>query len=171
MACSDGTSIGQPMNHHGRDLFRDHADPYTAVAFSPHGQILATVSGDQSARLWQVADSTPFGSPLVHHKYVAAVSFSPDGRLLATASWDKTARLWRVADGMPIGQPMNHQSPVRAVAFSLDGQLVATASEDETARLWRVADSTPFGPPLEPSGSGQRPGLQPRRQDPRHRIG
>ena len=70
------------------------------MAFSPDGQMLATVSADQTVRLWPL--SQPRGAPRVlrgHTAAVEGVAFSPDGQMLATASADQTVRLW------PLSQP------------------------------------------------------------------
>ena len=64
------------------------------VAFSPDGRLLATASGDKTARLWNPATGKHLRTLTGHDSAVHGVAFSPDGRLLATASDDKTARLW-----------------------------------------------------------------------------
>jgi WD40 repeat protein len=65
-----------------------------AVAFSPDGTLLATASGDNTARLWDPVTGECVRTLTGHPEPVFAVAFSPDGTLLATASGDKTTRLW-----------------------------------------------------------------------------
>jgi WD40 repeat protein len=77
----------------GRERARiTHDGEVNAVAFSPDGQVLATASGDGTARLVAVADGRE-RARVTHDDTVNAVAFSPDGQSLATAS-DNTARLW-----------------------------------------------------------------------------
>ena len=64
------------------------------VAFSPDGALLATASGDGTARLWDIATGRAIRTLACHADGVYKVAFSPDGTLLATLSYDKTARLW-----------------------------------------------------------------------------
>jgi predicted nucleotide-binding protein len=71
-----------------------HTEAVNGVAFSPDGTLLATTSGDRTARLWDLATGQPTVTLTGHTHAVFGVAFSPDGTLLATASADKTARLW-----------------------------------------------------------------------------
>ena len=116
-----------------------HTNWVYGVAFSPDGRLLATTSGDKTARVWDPATGRCLRTLTGHTSGVYGVAFSPDGRLLATASSDETARLWDPATGRCLRTLTGHTNSVRGVAFSPDGRLLATTSADETARLWDPA--------------------------------
>jgi WD40 repeat protein len=112
--------------------------------FSPDGALVATVSDDKTAQVWDAATGAPIGKPLRHDDRVRSAAFSPDGKWVVTASDDKTAQVWDAATGVPIGKPLQHEGSVNSAAFSPDGAEVVTASADKTARVWT-------GPPLAPN--------------------
>jgi WD40 repeat protein len=113
--------------------------PVLSVAFSLDGRILATGSGDGTARLWDSATGRPRATLTSHTDAVTSVAFSPDGRTLATGSGDGTARLWDTATGRPRAILTSHTDAVRLVAFSPDGHTLATTSIDGTTWLWDTA--------------------------------
>jgi WD40 repeat protein len=73
------------------------------IAFSPDGELLATVSGG-TIQLWNAAAGRPVGSPWPadpgKNSTVYGVAFSPDGKLLATADQLRqgggTVQLWKI---------------------------------------------------------------------------
>ncbi|MGW5258219.1 nSTAND1 domain-containing NTPase [Streptomyces sp. NPDC004012] len=125
-----------------------HSQAVYAVAFSPDGRTLATGAGDDTIRLWSLADPAhpvPLGRPLTGHtSWVYWLQFSPDGRTLASASRDRTVRLWDIRDPLhlrALGGPLTgHRDYVFSVSFSRDGRTLATAGQDHTVRLWDVSD-------------------------------
>lgn len=136
-----------------------HTEAVYAVAFSPDGHTLATGAGDDTIRLWSLADPArpkQLGPPLRGHTdWVYWLQFSPDGRTLASASRDRTARLWDVRDlahPRPWGPALTgHRGYVFSVSFSGNGRMLATASYDHTVRRWDVSNparARPVGKPL-----------------------
>lgn len=144
---ADPVAVGGP--------FADHRRPssgMTAVAFSPRGSVLATVSGPYvghdlvsigTLRLWSIAN--PAAPKLLPTTLTSQglLAFSPVGSTMATIQADDSVRLWNIADpGHPkaIGSPLfGHTSNVLAMAFSPDGNVLATASVDYSLRLWNVS--------------------------------
>jgi eukaryotic-like serine/threonine-protein kinase len=72
---------------------------FGAVAFAPHGQILAVANGTQ-VTLWNLADRSqprPLAAlPTGDTSGLFYVAFAPDERTLAAASTDGTVRLWNL---------------------------------------------------------------------------
>jgi eukaryotic-like serine/threonine-protein kinase len=120
------------------------------VAFAPDGRTLATVSDDQTVRLWDLTGQGPtspsWPAPGRSRRRCGGGRLCPrwDGRTLATASGDKTVRLWDLSNrDQPgqLGEPLaGHTNVVYGVAFAPDGRTLATASGDQTARLWDLSN-------------------------------
>lgn len=113
-----------------------HKNTARHVVFSPNGKLLVS-SGDNSARLWDVATGRDLGAFEGHTDVVWSAAFSPDGSRLVTASWDKTARVWDVATRKEIVRLVGHPDRIYGAVFSPDGRLIATAGAyDGTVIIW-----------------------------------
>ncbi|WP_316191849.1 MULTISPECIES: WD40 repeat domain-containing protein [unclassified Bradyrhizobium] len=130
--------------HSGTELSRIAHASYAILsdAVSPDGQIFASGSSDQTARLWDLRTGKELAR-LLHNSPVRAVKFSPNGRVLVTESgggaWQSkgAALLWDVATGKLISRLSSSQD-ISGVAFSGDGHLLATGSMDQTVKIWNV---------------------------------
>jgi WD40 repeat protein len=120
-------------------LFHGHLGPVNALAFSPHGEMIATASADSLACLWDVQSGAQIGCFEGHGDDVLAVSFLADSTGIVTASADRTARLWNVPTRQQIREFDGHADRVNAVTISPDGTRLVTASSDQTACLWDLS--------------------------------
>jgi WD40 repeat protein len=113
-----------------------HQDEVYSVSFSPNGHYIATASGDETARLWDLS-----GNLLMefkgHQGAVFSVSVSPDEQYIATASDDGTARRWDL-QGNVLGELKGHQGAVNSISLSPNGHYIATASDDQTVFIWSL---------------------------------
>ncbi len=106
-----------------------HAQPITALDFSPDGTRLVTASGDRTARIWNPrswsgsrdGESTASWSSevtLVGHKaWLLWAEFSPDGTLVLTCGYDRTARIWDAQTGECLVTQVGHEGTVNKARF------------------------------------------------------
>ena len=124
--------------------------PVNSIAFSPDGNTLASGSGDNTIKLWDVATGT-LKATLEGPDSFNSVAFSPDGNTLASGneawapvpgSFFGECSLWDVATGTLKTTLEGHEHFVNSVAFSPDGNTLASGSNDDTIKLWDVATSS-----------------------------
>jgi WD40 repeat protein len=115
-----------------------HSGFITDIAFSPDGKLIASISSDNTIKLWRASDGLLVRTPK-NAKEVFCLSFSPDGTLLATGGKGEI-NLWRVSDGTLVRALTGHRADVFSVAFSPNGRLLASGGTGKTVKLWRVSD-------------------------------
>lgn len=126
-----------------------HDDGIVAVAWTADSQRFASVSQDETARVWN-ADGTLITTILDHRtgregqrNWVQTVAWRPDGQRLATGSYDGEIRVWNAADASSMLLPTPAESgAVLALAWSPDGRTLASSASDSVVQLWRDAQST-----------------------------
>ncbi|WP_157440320.1 caspase, EACC1-associated type [Actinokineospora inagensis] len=124
----------------------------SAVAYSPHGNVVAVGINNGTTGLWDVSEPDRprlVGTPVDDrtNSTVVSIAFSPDGNTMAVGSSAGTATLWdvTVADRPRlIGKPVNDQVPdaVTSVAFAPDGKTLAVGSSGAVTTLWRISGGT-----------------------------
>lgn len=128
-----------------------------SVVFSPDGNTVAAGCGDDTVRLYDLADGKEIVRLEGHtHHQVVCVAYSPDGETLASGGYGDRVRIWDAHPAPLEGDDLElsgqqgpirrrakltlagHKEIVRTVAFSPGGELLASAGYQGLARLWEV---------------------------------
>ncbi|MGI2907547.1 nSTAND1 domain-containing NTPase [Tolypothrix sp. VBCCA 56010] len=143
------STLQRVLNEFKIKTFKGHTVRVLSVSFSPNGKTIASISADETIRIWDVNsgrvikilnNSVSF-LPITMEQ-LGSVSFSPDGKILASASWDNTVKLWDINSGTEIKTLKGHTGWVNSVSFSPDGKILASASSDKTVKLWDINSGT-----------------------------
>lgn len=117
-----------------------HQGEIFGLAFNSSNQLLASASGDQSIRLWDVQTGRVHTILKGHTGPVRTLAFSPKGNFLASGASDKTTRIWDVQTGRETAAFSSIFGNIRAVAFSPDGEILASTGDGGSLRLldWKA---------------------------------
>ncbi|KAG0465865.1 hypothetical protein HPP92_020029 [Vanilla planifolia] len=131
-------------------ILEGHSSEVFACAWSPTGSLLASGSGDSTARIWMIPEG-PCGSgmlpPQVHvlkhfkgrtnekSKDVTTLDWNGEGTLLATGSYDGQARIWS-KDGELKNTLAKHKGPIFSLKWNKKGDYLLSGSVDKTAIVW-----------------------------------
>jgi WD40 repeat protein len=132
-----------------------HSGCIVGLAFSPDGQTLASVSTDQTLRLWDVARTVERRRFQGHRDEVWAVARSPDGHDLVTGSKDGSVRYWDpAADPAPSYAVLDERAWFWGPVFFPDSQSLLTVtrprgavvrwSVEREANTWRRVGELPW---------------------------
>jgi WD40 repeat protein/energy-coupling factor transporter ATP-binding protein EcfA2 len=122
--------------------FHGHESVVHWVGFSPDGTRIASASGDDTIRIWNLDSVKP--EILCWDKHQGRVNhaiFSNDGKYIVSASADKTARLWSAQDGREILSFDHHDGEVSMVCISSDAKRLVTACLN-IVRVWDIKNKT-----------------------------
>ncbi|CAM9146680.1 unnamed protein product [Ectocarpus sp. 12 AP-2014] len=122
-----------------RKSFKGHLNSVSAVAFHPRKAIVATVSDDETWKVWSVPNCDLLMSGEGHRDWVSGVAFHPHGTMLATSAGDNTVKIWDFLQASCATTFTDHTQAVWGVSFHHAGDFLASCSMDHTARLWDVA--------------------------------
>ncbi|KAF8316156.1 WD-repeat protein [Clavulina sp. PMI_390] len=122
-----------------------HGQPILCASFSPTGRLLATGSGDATARLWDLSTELPSHTLTGHKGWVLCAEWEPRERKLATGGHDNQVRLWDPKTGKPIGDALKgHTKWITSLAWepchiNPSNPRLASSSKDNTVRVWNTS--------------------------------
>ncbi|CAL0314387.1 unnamed protein product [Lupinus luteus] len=150
------TSTSQSCEFHSSDvtILEGHTSEVCAGAWNPKRSLLASGSGDSTARIWTIADGRlksgsqkgPLNVSVLRHvsgrtnesrNDVTSLDWNGDGTLLATGSCDGQARIW-TASGELRTTLSKHKGPIFSLKWNKKGDYLLTGSCDKTAIVWDV---------------------------------
>jgi WD40 repeat protein len=125
-----------------------HTGIVWGLAFSPDGQMLASVSSDGTAKIWDWRNGALIQS-LDFPAEVVSVSFSPDGRILAVGGVDEpqgdiqNAAIWTfsVSSWQPLLKFPEYWN-IEAMVYSPDGRWLIGGGTSRNVKVWRTGDGT-----------------------------
>ena len=123
---------------------------------SVYTDMIATGSGDASARIWQMGGTKaanglgpvcllPHGTGPTDkkNKDVTTLEWSSDGKLLATGSYDGVARVWSLK-GSLVHTLRGHKGPIFSLKWNKTGNYLLSGSYDKTTIVWDVSSGSGF---------------------------
>jgi WD40 repeat protein len=123
-----------------------HTGIIWGVAFSPDGQMLASVSSDKTAKIWDWRKRSLLKS-LDFPGEVSSVSFSPDGQALAVGGVDEpqnqiqNAAVWTFSvDSWKPVRKFSEYLNVTAMAYSPDGRWLLGGGTSRNVQVWQASD-------------------------------
>jgi WD40 repeat protein len=118
-------------------VLRGHTNQITGLAFAHHGSLLASISHDLTARLYDVASGETVQVFEGHAGAPRSLAFSADDKLLATASQvDGSVRIWSVATGAVTAEIRDFPDTIVSVSWSPVAPILASGCVDGTLQLW-----------------------------------
>ncbi|XP_073815575.1 protein Notchless-like isoform X2 [Musca autumnalis] len=113
-----------------------------SIIVSPDGAHLASASGDNIVRLWDLNTETPHFTCRGHKELVMYLTWSPDGKKLASACETGNIILWDPDTGKQVGRTLTgHKECVNCLSWepyhkNPDCRKIVSGSSDGDCRIW-----------------------------------
>jgi WD40 repeat protein len=136
----------------------DHSEPVNAVAWSPDGERLVSVSGnhpnrndpdggaiaatDATVRIWDPRRGEQLAQWASQTVAYTAVDWFAG--LIAVGDWAGDVQIRDANTGEIVALLQGHRGMINTVSWSPDGELLATAGQDQTVRVWSIPNENPL---------------------------
>jgi WD40 repeat protein/formylglycine-generating enzyme required for sulfatase activity/murein DD-endopeptidase MepM/ murein hydrolase activator NlpD/roadblock/LC7 domain-containing protein len=124
-------------------ILEGHSGYVSSFAFSPDGDLLASLSGSDEFKLWEVNNHKEI-SNIKPNKNVDLIELSPDGSLLIGSTSDGKLKLWDVKTYKELVN-LDGEEPV---CFSPDSRLLAYTNKSQDSiivKLWDIKNKKEIG--------------------------
>lgn len=127
---SESTESDAPL------ILEGHSYWITNASWSPGGSMVATASGDSTAKIWNASTGEIIKNLVGHRGWLNNIAWNKDSTRLLTSSDDSTAIIWDYSSGQPLFTLRGHQGYVYWAEWSPDNSKILTTSRDGTAKVW-----------------------------------
>lgn len=160
---ADSTKNGVEVPASDALILKGHSSEVFVCAWNPRTSVLASGSGDSTARIWPIPATIPSplsaaaaaaAQPIVLEHYtpqnsededaerrrandVTTMDWNPNGTLLATGSYDGCARIW-TETGMLRHTLHLHKGPLFSLKWNKAGNYILSGSVDKTTAVWNA---------------------------------
>ena len=119
-----------------------HTDDVRALAFSPDSKLLASLSKDNTMRLWSLATGKAIKIVTEQNMGIYGsnpIAFSPDGKYLASSNYNRgyCVKLWSAKTGAFVRELRELRETIWSISFSPDSKLLAAMS-NSGMKIWSV---------------------------------
>ncbi|KAG9509540.1 F-box-like/WD repeat-containing protein TBL1XR1, partial [Fragariocoptes setiger] len=130
-------------------VLQGHESEVFICAWNPVNDLLASGSGDSTARIWNLSQPNSSHLTLRHciqqagvtvpsNKDVTSLDWNSSGTQLATGSYDGYARIWS-SEGRLVSTLGQHKGPIFALKWNKRGNYILSAGVDKTTIIWDSA--------------------------------